>query len=259
MSAIDGATIKKTVLEVIDDLIKRGTGYFQSGSILNEAASRLGIKGNLQLEQALLTVWSDLFRSGYLAWGYNLSNEKPPFCHVTEHGRRFLQTVSRDPGNPDGYLAHLRGITTLNDVAMSYLREGLETYNSNCFKATAVMVGSAAESVSLELRETLVDKMNTLSIPVPKDLSDWRIKRVLDAIYLELEKKRSIMPKPLYESLQAYWPAFTQQIRSVRNEAGHPVNIDPVSPETVHGSLLILPELCRVADSLKQWIIANYK
>lgn len=259
MSAIDGATIKKTVLEVIDDFIEMGPGYFQAGSILNETASRLGIKCNLELEQALLTVWSDLFRSGYIAWGYNLSNEKPPFCHVTEHGRKFLQAVSRDPGNPDGYLAHLRGITTLNDVAMSYLREGLETYNSNCFKATAVMVGAAAESVSLELRDTLVDKMNTLSIPIPKDLSDWRIKRVLDAIYLELEKKKNIMPKPLYESLQAYWPAFTQQIRSVRNEAGHPVNIDPVSPETVHGSLLILPELCRVADSLKQWIIANYK
>jgi len=258
MSAVDGSTIKKTILEVIDDLIKKGPGYFQSGSILNESASRLGIKGKLENEQALLTVWSDLFRSGYLAWGYDLSNTKPPFCHVTEQGRKFLQNLSRDPGNPDGYLAHLRGIATLNDVAMSYLREGLETYNMNCYKAAVVMVGAAAESVSLELRDTLVKKMTSLTLPVPKDLADWRIKRVLDTLFLELEKKKGIMPKPLYESFQAYWPAFTQQIRTVRNEVGHPVSIDPVTSETVHGSLLILPELCRVAYSLMQWITTSY-
>jgi hypothetical protein len=69
--------------------------------------SRLGDCLSLHEEQALLTAWYDLFGSGHLSWGYNLNNPDPPFCHTTEQGRRTLAQISRDPSNPDGYMAHL--------------------------------------------------------------------------------------------------------------------------------------------------------
>lgn len=58
------------------------------------------------------------------------------------------------------------------------------------------------------------------------------------------------MPASLKEGYESYWPAFTQQIRAARNEAGHPLSIEPIKQETVHASLLIFPELAKLSQSL---------
>jgi hypothetical protein len=93
---------------------------------------------------------------------------------------------------------------------------------------------------------------------VPKDLTDLRIKRVLDALQKELEGQTSGMPHDLREDFQAYWPAFTQQVRTVRNDAGHPVSVDRVTPDAVHASLLTFPELARLATRLQAWAPTHY-
>jgi hypothetical protein len=223
-----------------------------------EASRKLNIYGQTSAEQALLTMWHDLFRMGHLSWGYDISNPDPPFCHLTEQGRKTLEHLSRDPANPDGYLAHLFSRGKLNSVSESYLREALRTYNSNCFKATAVMTGAAAESIVLELRDTTVNQIKVLGRTPSKDLEDWRIKRVLDSLKKELDTQKKNMPKELAEAYESYWPAFTQQIRTARNEAGHPTSIEPVTPETVHASLLIFPELVKVTFDLITWIPSGF-
>ncbi len=194
----------------------------------------------------------------YLAWGFDLSNPNPPFCHVTEQGRQVLQNLSRDPANPAGYLAYLSKVGTLNEVAESYLQEALKTYNSDCFKSTAVMVGAAAESLILEIRDTLVQRMKQLGQTPSKNLKDWRLKTVLDGLKHELDKQVLIMGMDMVEAIQQYWPAFTGQIRRARNEAGHPTSIEPVTHETVHASLLIFPELLKLASDLNTWVLDNY-
>lgn len=133
-----GEEIRRRLLEVIAEY--SGTdASFQSGVVLREAQRRLGISRDVNLEQALLTLWHDLFRTGYLAWGYNLDNPNPPFCHLTDQGRRTLQHLSRDPANPDGYLHHLTQSARLNPISNSYLKEALVTFNADCYKAAAVM------------------------------------------------------------------------------------------------------------------------
>ncbi len=67
------------------------------------------------------------------------------------------------------------------------------------------------------------------------------------------------MPRALFEAFEANWPAFTQQIRVARNEAGHPTSIDPVGEDAVLGSLLIFPELLKLSAKLETWITAHYK
>ena len=121
---LDGYTIRKVLLEIAKEMSAQSTGYFRlsdmdSRHTLEEAAQRLNIalRGegrNLDLEQALLTVWHDLFRTGHLAWGYGVFTPDPPFYHITEQGRRALENLSRDPANPDGYLAHLKNTASLN-------------------------------------------------------------------------------------------------------------------------------------------------
>ena len=137
---------------------------------------------------------------------------------------------------------------------MSNLAEGLECYVAGLFKAAAVMVGAAAESVILDLRKVTIQKLNLLKQPVPKSMEDWRIKTVSDALRSFFEAHLAQFKRELREPFEAYWSAFAQQIRAARNDAGHPISVDPVTPDTVHASLLIFPELARLANSLSRWV-----
>ena len=249
---MDPDAVRSTLLDVIQE--RAGSpGLFQSGSILNEVSRRAGLRGDRQ-EQVLLTLWHDLVRTGYIAWGVNVLNADPPFCHLTERGRRLLENASRDPANPAGYLAYLRANASLNPVAQSYVEEAVETYNAACFKATAVMVGGASESLLLELRDTLVAKLDSAGRSVPSGLKDWRAKRVIDGVEAVLQDHLRAMPRPLAEAFSTYYAAFAGQIRMVRNDAGHPKSVEPVRADTVHSSLLIFPELAKLVSELKDWV-----
>jgi hypothetical protein len=248
--------IRTVMLTVINEIYTKDatSGSLQSGSVLSECARRLNARQNIELEQALLSQFQDLFRTGYLAWGLNLSNTDPPFFHVSARGRALLARLTRDPANPGGYRAHLYTVASLNDVARSYADEAVDCYASGFYKASAVLVGGAAESLVLEFRDTLVTKLNSLSKKPPKDIEDWRIKRVLEALHATVINYKGIMPRDLFEEFEAYWSAFSQQIRTVRNEVGHPSNVTPVSEDTVHASLLIFPELAKLQNRLLRWV-----
>jgi len=57
---LSGADIRKILLEVVEEYSQGAS--FQQFSVLNEAANRLGIRHQIDLEQALLTAWYDQFR-----------------------------------------------------------------------------------------------------------------------------------------------------------------------------------------------------
>jgi len=247
------------LLEIIaekDAYIRKDSsnGSLQQGSILQELQKRLGWSQPIELQQAILTSWYDLFRNGVLSWGFNLSNTEPPFCHVTIHGQRILANLSRDPGNPNGYMAFLKQNAAPNPVALSYIEEALRTYNSDCFKSSAVMVGAASESLVLAVQDSIIKKMNGLGVTKPRDLDDWRMKRIISGIETAIKQRKQDIPNTLFESFEAYWPAFTHQIRTARNESGHPSSINPVTLDNVHASLLIFPELAKLVDNLIDWI-----
>ena len=256
--------IRATLLEIIakkDAYIRgdRSRGSLQQGSILQELEQQLGRLISLEMEEAILTCWYDLFRNGILSWGFDLSNTDQPFCHVTEHGRKILENLSRDPSNPNGYMTFLLKNTAINPVARSYIEEALNTYNSGCYKACAVMVGAASESLVLSVQMSLIKRMSSLGLTKSRDLEDWRVKKILQSIENIIKQRKKLMPDSLYDSFEAYWPAFTHQIRTVRNDSGHPTSVEPVTPENVHASLLIFPELGILVDNLTNWIENDMK
>lgn len=257
----DTYDIRAVILQVIQDQQPKGPtdASLQQGSVLEETKRRIGITYDLTKEQAILTTWHDLFRTGYLAWGLNITNPNPPHFHLTESGRRALSSLSRDPANPAGYLKHLYSIATLQPVAKSYLEEGLECFVVGLYKAAAVMIGASTESLILEIRDCIVQKLTTLSRPIPKELNDWKFKTILDATQNFFDTHKPTLLRLLREEYEAYWAAFTQQIRAARNDAGHPTSVDPVTPDTVHASLLIFPELAKLANKLKDWVTNDYK
>lgn len=254
--------IRATILQVLEQQIpKDGRIDFslQQNGVLVEVLNRLSEVRNPELELAILTQWHDLYRTGYLSWGFDIRHPNPPHFYPTERGRRALAQLSRDPGNPDGYLKHLSANAVLNPIADSYLREGLACFVADLHKAAAVMIGAAAESLILGLRDAVESKLTTLVQPVPRPLTDWRIKTVTDGLQAFLATKSSQLPVDLREQFEAYWAAFAQQIRAVRNDSGHPTSVAPVTPDTVHASFLIFPELARLTTRLNQWISNDLK
>ncbi len=257
MTAIDASRLRNTLLETVGGLSKNHK--LTTGLILGKMGENVGLPFVRQHAEELLTYLYDLFRTGHLSWGMNYENPDPPWCHLTEKGRKALEVFSRDPANPAGYLSHVQKLKPVNPVALSYVKEALSTYNSDCFRATAVMIGVGTESIVLELRETLSKRMKDLGKSPSRHLEDWKVKTVLDAIKKELDPYRKNMPNPLAEAYEAYWPAFIQQIRTARNDAGHPSSIEPVTEDSVHASLLIFPELVKLAYDLMEWISGGYK
>lgn len=257
MTGPTGEQMRLALFSAIDRLASKTGANFQSGTVLRQAAEELGVLRDQDQQIALLTLWNDLLRQGQIGWGFNVANPDPPFCHLTARGREALRNISRDPANPDGYISCLLSRTTLNPIAQSYIAEALETYNSNCFKATAVMVGCAAESLSLELRDEILLKLAAIGGSVPADLKDWRIRTVVQAIQTTLDLHKPAMQRELREAYEAYWPAFVQQIRVVRNDAGHPLSVDPITPEVVHSALLVFPELAVLTSKMKEWVKSN--
>ena len=119
------------------------------------------------------------------------------------------------------------------------------------------MIGCAAESVILTLRGLTVQKLTTLGRTIPPNLNDWRIKTVSDGLRSFFEGHSRSFGRELREPFEAYWAAFAQQIRATRNDAGHPTSVDPVTPDTVHASLLIFPELAKLANNLSRWVSSD--
>ena len=253
--------IREAILLVAEEQRPRdGGGNLQSGSVLGAVLRKLSPnQGSFNLEEAILTQFHDLLRTGVFAWGLNLSNPNPPFFHFTDRGRKALERLSRDPSNPAGYLRNLSTRATLSPVANSYLLEALECFNANLTKAAAVMIGCCAESVILELRDELMKKLQSLGQPIPAKLSDWRVKTVLDGLYSFLESRKSTFPRELREEFEAYWNAFGQQIRTTRNDAGHPTSVDPVTEDGVHAAFLIFPEQAALSGKLQAWIVSHLK
>jgi hypothetical protein len=207
------------------------------------------------MEQALLTQFQEFFRTGYLAWGLNISNPEPPFFHLTEQGRKTLTQLSGDPGNPMGYLKRIDAFASINPIAKSYLVEALRCYVADLNKAAAVMVGGSAEGLIIELRDEVLAKLVAKGKPTSSDLRDWRSSRILKGLKAVFDQQK--LPSDLTPRYESFWPAFTQQIRAARNEAGHPSAVDPVTSDTVHASLLIFPELLKLATDLRSWVTAN--
>lgn len=249
-----GKNVRQVLLQVISQMSNGGGAGLQVSSALHEAARQVRADKLAFNEQEILTAWADLFREGLLAPGYNLDNPGLPWFHLTGRGRAALTHVSRDPSNPAGYDAYVKSIGATDEIALSYLREAVQTYNAQCFKAAAVMVGAASERLVLALRDALTERLTTLGRAGGKDLRDWRIKPVLNAVEVEFSSHAKAMPVRLRESFEARWPAYIQQIRSARNDAGHPSALEPVTPETVHASLLIFPDLLRLQIELVEWL-----
>lgn len=86
--SIDYTVLKQKVLDAAKECAARGAGYSQQRPVLEAVATDAGgnmwTRLDLDVQQAILTCWHDLFREGTLSWGYDLNNPDPPFFHIPD-------------------------------------------------------------------------------------------------------------------------------------------------------------------------------
>jgi hypothetical protein len=82
--------LKQKVLEAAKTCVRKGPGYAQQRPVFDlvsaEQAGGFIRRLDLQRQQAILTCWHDLFRDGFLSWGFDLDNPDPPFFHLPDRG-----------------------------------------------------------------------------------------------------------------------------------------------------------------------------
>lgn len=188
MAVANGNTLHASVLENLRKLSGQGNSAFTydrvaEGVEQDRKAGRqiLPQDERFALQEAVLAYWNDLLRAGIISFG-RIDHWDSNVFHLTAAGRKTLEQLGRDPINPDGYMLHLQKCATLDSISGSYIREALHTYQAGCHKATAVMVGTAAEGMILHLRDIVVARLRAAKKKVLKDMEGMedqgRLRRV---------------------------------------------------------------------------------
>jgi hypothetical protein len=258
---MDAADVRNVLLELIRGMSAGQGGACGRYDVLKQATIRLGGPYDPSIHRLVLDGWDDLYRCGIISWGLNVEaipNASPDWAHLTAHGTETIKNLSRDPGNPLGYRTAIDDHVRDLPVVISYLAEALDTFNKGSIKASAVMLGAAAEAMNLAVRDVLNARMLAANKAPPKALHDFRIAEVLRAIEKELTPRAKDMGQELRERFESYWPAWTGLFRMTRNDAGHPKSVEPVTRDAVHAALLLFHEQAKLARDLRAWIATSY-
>jgi hypothetical protein len=149
----------------------------------------------------------------------------------TEAGVRVIDSPDFEPQDPGGYLEKLaREVPDLDEFVVAYLGESLRAFDSECYLASAVMLGVASERAFLLVATALADWLpddqgKQLAGLLASPRSNFIAK--FNEFRKRLEPRRNELPPELSESLAVELDAVADLLRTSRNEAGHPTGKGP--------------------------------
>lgn len=197
-------------------------------------------------------VW-ELLVQGVLCPGPGTDPLQLSHAHLTEYGRRCLETDDILPHDPDGYLQRLkqRLPQPLDDIVETYTRESLLTFLAGHCLAATVMLGVASERCIDLLIEAY---SNAITDAERKASFDRKIKRAGRSIKRRFDPLRGellalTLPPDLKETLDIQLSGIFTLIRRSRNEAGHPTGMK-IDRDEAHANLLLFPHYCKVVHEL---------
>jgi hypothetical protein len=174
---------------------------------------------------------------------------------LTEHGRKAIETAEPVPHDPDQYLYHLsNGAPNLDQVALSYVGEGLECYQRGTYTASVIMLGVASEKITLDLAIAVQQALKGIEAErLLKNIERDGIAKIYEETKKRLEPRIKQFPPELSDSLITYLDAIFNVIRTYRNEAGHPTG-KTIDRLTAFGLFSVFPFYCRRASALMDHI-----
>jgi hypothetical protein len=103
----------------------------------------------------------DLISQGIIMPGkvgtYDFHSANLPLFRITTYGDKVLQSQRTIPHDVAEYIAEIRdgAPTCVDHVGLGYLEEALRCFSKNCFTASALLLGIAAEAVFLRLEDVV--------------------------------------------------------------------------------------------------------
>jgi hypothetical protein len=274
-SSANGNRVRQLLLDAIRDASRKGAVSFSPEDVMRHVVATLNATSDEGLKRAVLCHFNELLRTGVVGLGDATAfvgyRAGPPWpngaAHVTPQGEEMLKHASRDPINPSGYLAYVEQEAKLDTVTRGYVEEALNTFRACCYKATALLIGAAIESLVLELRDTVVSGLTKAGKPVSSDLNAWQVKKAVEAVAaqvlpdLKSEAKRSgdDALRKLHEEADSRLLPIAAEFRRLRNNAGHPASLDPVDATAVHANLLLFPSTAKLLRKLTDWVSGHYQ
>ncbi|MGB8957948.1 MAG: hypothetical protein WCC00_02930 [Candidatus Aminicenantales bacterium] len=182
---------------------------------------------------------------------------------LTEYGQAWIQRED-DPIPEDriGYISYLRGaITKIDAVIIQYISEALNTYKADCYFASAVMLGAAAEKLLYLLADSIINSIQDAKTKADlsksmkfRDLSALRAK-VIKILSLD-NLKQSRIPYEVHEDSSEAFFSILNAIRVQRNDAVHPI-ANKISQSELRLHLYSFPSACKKAYDIIQWLNVN--
>ncbi len=159
-------------------------------------------------------------------------------AHLTDRGKNTPSNLTRDPGNPAGYMRYLDDNAPIPPEVRSYLKESLDCYNGGHSKAAVVMVGCAAECLIVNLRDIAVRQAHSPWSGDPQENGVGPYQNCHRGLEAFFQQNKAQFKKELENAFDGGWTTVAYQVRTARNSAGHPALIAHLD-EAAHATLVV--------------------
>ena len=203
---------------------------YQRGVVVMGAPAGSGLPPQEQSRLRMLVqeaMW-DLIVKRVLVIGMNEPNAEWPFYRLSERGFEAVKKGAPQPYDPDGFLKHFHAtVGTVDPVVGAYVAEAIQTFNTGCLRASAVMLGGASEKLILLLCDAF-EKAISDPAKKAKFVKDSAAKWAITHKYAVLKDRfdRMVAAKKLphqhAETVGSELPSGFELLRRSRNVGGHP-------------------------------------
>lgn len=189
--------------------------------------------------------------------GGSAGSPELPLFQVTEWGKRCLESGEFTPYDTGIYIERLKAkVIHVSPTVLRYLTESLKCFRAASYLGSAVMLGVAAETVLLSLKDAIhaaldtQTKKNRFAVAT----NGRPAKRVYEEIRRRLDPLMQQISGDLgKEDITAELAGIFDLIRKTRNEAGHPTGRQ-VEREEAFALLQLFPSYCDVSYAVISWL-----
>lgn len=233
-----------------------GTSSFRQLSSHDQ--SRIG-------EMVRQAMWRYLVR-GVLVFGLDNDNPNWPWYQLTPVGHRAVKEGNPQPYDPDGFVEFFKkAVAPSGDpVVLDYLTEAVHTFNADCVRASAVMLGAASEKLILLVVEALAgaivapEKRKNFDAALNgKWMISHKYKVLAETLGQILTSKKVVVPKHIAEFINGELPSGYELLRRVRNSAGHPEAAGDVTTDMIFMNLRFFSEYARRMGELLAFLVSS--
>jgi len=239
--------LKKGYIISLPEVQVRQTGWGIEGRVLYSGGNTNFMPREVQ---ALSEAFWILLKQGIIAPGGYAESVSLPYFHVTPHGWQCIQAKEILPYDPTGYLGKVYAIPKLDQWVKSYITEATQCFNSGCHHAATIMVGLAAEKLTLDLIDAFKVYLGNHSLSFALKANVNIAGQLDQAFDTELDSNWTISHK--YNTFKKYYDAiknhkqdvvdimekgsmttYREFIRLTRNEVSHPGELHREETDTL--------------------------